>query len=322
MMTSSQNGSHYKSVNTTLQMFHIRVVHFKKVILVEDEKEAELEAYDGPGIKSRLFRFSSQFVSSTFQVVAKMHIESHETQTINYIAVDQNFTTRYIKKNSQHLLESCFNRICLIHLQSNRNSTIEGIIKNMQYHGDVNRASCDFAGVALYDHKSPELEYTHRRTECVLEFYARQYDAGCKYYKHRDPRKWYQVERVAPAIFKMSLKRQRHPAEEESQYFHSDGHDCLVVVYSYEEYGALSVEISTTATPASCFYMTVNSRNCYQIEEILHVTQCVHLQIARINFRKRWREKYSLKIAPHKPGITHKVSISGFLGGLFNFLVH
>ncbi len=306
----------FPCANMTLQMHHIRVEHFKKICLVRNQTGAEgiLEVHDGPGIESKSTIVVSKFESSTFQVVTKLTSHSFKEVTVNFFSINGTSENRSIEVSTPNItqlpLDVCFgNTICSINLTTSPNHTIKVTLSNFQYDGDINRENCDYAGIAMYDHVREEKRHRHRSTECVREIYERQYYAGCTYWpKGKIP------DSVEPYMFNIKSSRIRYPDANENMVFYSKGSCFLVVLYSYVEYGHLTLNIS--AEISTCSVMNFNQLDWKRLTfKFEPSTQCLHIQILNNKFGLYFRRPQRLLLAPRHQRELNKIYITGYLAG-------
>ena len=230
-----QNSIRVMKFNLVTKKYQVFLINFTV------DSDVTVELFDGPGTRSsNIFMYNQEsHTSSTFQCVIHLWIPSSKNLNAEYgykFVVMSNTVSKIIRINDSFPFKTSHvpaePEIWKMVSHSNVNLTIE----NLTYK-NYNDPECSFAGIAVYNLNNDT--YTEVGTECFSPS-----DLGK--YRHM-----YSYSREIPteSVIFDHLFAHRN--------IYSNSNDTLLVLYSYRQYGNLSITIQLSTT--ECRPVTINT---------------------------------------------------------------
>ncbi len=278
---------HLVPCNTLVEIFHVKVKHFERLFLTL-KSAGNLVIHDGPGEKSEpkfmngIENVTQRILLSTFQGVA--HYSSHvgleqhgplccNSSHIMFSGIEANissimqFKKRILNFNfpQSHLCSDT--TMCVMQLHTNPGKSFNITLSSLSFDSETNSLHCSYAGVALYQVENNSL--THVNTECVIKHIGKQYTRShytTRISKYQRCQNYLKFLRFYKKIkrrraqhyldFQYTLFEYISPSDSESLTFFTATNSAFLILYSYVEYGAFSVNLTISDTTCKIVMMS------------------------------------------------------------------
>lgn len=312
----------FQLFNLSVQIHHIRVAHYRYIVLMTNSEvqRSKIKIYDGPGTSSQPIAATSKFVSSSFQIIAHSHVLRFVDVSHNYTSQDQSLVQRFFAPSASNFvsLELCSGLFCFVQLHTNLDLRLNVSLSHFLYDGAKNTEDCDYAGIALYD-LNYQGKYDVRHLSCVKETIEKHYQAACELQKGGSLYPYHN-----PYFFNMTTTKYIFPGVGDTQLIYSDSNILLLILYSYQEYGVMYLNVSVSAIKCSTVKLQFVERE-YNMNtfrglfdggyKFHHAQNCLIIQILNQKMGVQWPKPYSFQLDPVNTTAVYTISITGQLGG-------
>ncbi len=263
-----------------LSSLHIKVEHYRHLVVLCNMSQHQVKTHDGPGKRSAPLRKLDKvqnkevqkFLSSTHQVVifyvSQMTIQKHSTKHMNFysesdapLAVDVGHnSTTWILPNTAMCNKS---NSCILKLQARNAHVLNLTLNAWEYQGIFNTENCSFAGLAIYDKFLTSFHLIN--TFCVRHHHARSFHRGS--YVMPGPRGTRST--VIFVAYNATCYEHDFPRHYDTKTVYSTSDTVMVALYFYKEYGTMTLNLIVRTTECKIISLDI----CKLPEKLLVVRE-------------------------------------------------
>ena len=335
---------HFKYSYLSLQIFHMKVLHFQNINVMFDLLKDEFgTVFIGPSVRSKPttnigpVSNKTQILFTTFQIL--VHLYHKEKQSLSGndsitrlcyssekagfgSSLDFDDDTRNLSLPQTPVCSSISLCRSVTHLKTAPERSFNISLNAMSRKGDSNSAECNFAGIAVYQEMNKTLSPV--RTVCVVRHVGKIYERSDYLFRSRKRQRFVNLHN-------MVLFEYVKPLKEDTTIIFS-GSNTVLVFYYYKEYGNLIADVSMSdvhcqaATIDTCegFNMYLSNVNnakllrppsSYGVNWLLWHTPCYILQFHRSYWSRRWDKRVCMtKLGISKPIPMDKIKVMSLVG--------